>query len=627
MIAPKQAEHESMVLDFTSSDHNVVIWELAEISVIERKTIRVVNKRLAQRVSLQALYCSSNAVDFLSALEFAHQEAGELAYIELNPRRIERKLFPMLVSNDGSFSNRVTCKYWRDIIQENERMRYSEQSKEAFKWLKDIYKYNQFEKRDGSIVDKVIDGDEIIKDEKSVNALLIGHLRSIQRDPSHYLYDENSPTPFPVMSTPSMEEMSEILSIITTNKALTADFVSDSILEGQHWERTCMVLKDLWSGLEINNTHFRCRLIALNKKHPSVPRKDQFRPIIITSLLFKILEARLVKPLRKYMIERLHISQTGFVPGMDVNVNISRLLVDLMGHREKGVRSFLLFLDFSSAYNTVLHDKLFQMLKDKNILAANEVQLLQALYSRMTIELREEKFQSNVGVAQGSLISPYLFNIYAEGLLESLESEDWRARDLYGFADDHLVRNSSLPQLEKAIEIVEKWCIEFNIKLNPAKSGILEVMPKHRGSCLRVGSFFKGIPVVDRYKYLGVWLDQKLSPRAHLAYLFGSKDDGKTRKGKVNFLASTLSPCYRNISFDYGLNLWITFVRPLFLPLTALGLITTSSEREMIQAKMRVSLKKFLKLPKTFRTEVLSQVYPIDFAKWIKIERDNSKTK
>ena len=47
----------------------------------------------------------------------------------------------------------------------------------------------------------------------------------------------------------------------------------------------------------------------------------------------------------------------------------------------------------------------------------------------------------------------------------------------------------------------------------------------------------------------------------------------------------------------------------------------------MIQAKMRVSLKKFLKLPKTFRTEVLSQVYPIDFAKWIKIERDNSKTK
>jgi len=74
------------------------------------------------------------------------------------------------------------------------------------------------------------------------------------------------------------------------------------------------------------------------------------------------------------------------------------------------------------------------------------VQLIKAIYSRLTIELGEESFQPNVGVAQGSLISPYLFNIYSEGLLEDLEKEGWRARDLYGFADDHIIRCSSLNQ-------------------------------------------------------------------------------------------------------------------------------------------------------------------------------------
>jgi len=151
----------------------------------------------------------------------------------------------------------------------------------------------------------------------------------------------NPPTPFPVLDSPSLDEMEDILGIITTHKALTADLVSDAILEEEHWERACNVLKDLWSGLEIDQTHFRCRLVALNKKHPAVPKKDQFRPIVITSLIVKILEARLVRPLKKYMIERLHISQTGFVPGMDVGVNICRLITDLVGQRERERREIL----------------------------------------------------------------------------------------------------------------------------------------------------------------------------------------------------------------------------------------------------------------------------------------------
>ena len=40
-----------------------------------------------------------------------------------------------------------------------------------------------------------------------------------------------------------------------------------------------------------------------------------------------------------------------------------------------------------------------------------------------------------------------------------------------------------------------------------------------------------------------------------------------------------------------------------------------------------MSLKKFLKLPKSFKTEILDQVYPIDFLEWLQIENHNCRVK
>ncbi len=140
-----------------------------------------------------------------------------------------------------------------------------------------------------------------------------------------------------------------------------------------------------------------------------------------------------------------------------------------------------------------------------------------------------------------------------------------------------------------------------------------------------------GVPVVDAYKYLGVWLDQKLTPQKHLRYLFGEKSDEergtKGTMGKINFLISTLGRCFPNISFDYRANLWVTFIRPLFLPLATLATIMTKSEKEMVQIKLRVSLRKFLGLPKNFRKDVLFQVFPIDFCEWMEVESEKNRLK
>jgi len=55
----------------------------------------------------------------------------------------------------GLGGNSLTTRYWKEALEENEKMRFSQLSKGAFEFLKRVFKCNQYEKQDGSIVNKV----------------------------------------------------------------------------------------------------------------------------------------------------------------------------------------------------------------------------------------------------------------------------------------------------------------------------------------------------------------------------------------------------------------------------------------------------------------------------------------
>ena len=127
--------------------------------------------------------------------------------------------------------------------------------------------------------------------------------------------------------------------------------------------------------------------------------------------------------------------------------------------------------------------------------------MIKALYSRNRTKLGDETFTPNVGVTQGSVISPALFNIYCKDLYEEIRhlggiNED----DVMGYADDLLVLVTSLSQLRSIINIIRSWCDYISLKLNAQKSGVLEFMPRlgKNNYFLEVGTEFEGIPVVNK---------------------------------------------------------------------------------------------------------------------------------
>jgi len=70
-------------------------------------------------------------------------------------------------------------------------------SKDAFRLLKNVFKYNSSEKRDGSIANRVIEGEQIIYEEAEINKLLVESLKLIQWDAERPLYERQTQYHFP----------------------------------------------------------------------------------------------------------------------------------------------------------------------------------------------------------------------------------------------------------------------------------------------------------------------------------------------------------------------------------------------------------------------------------------------
>ena len=80
--------------------------------------------------------------------------------------------------------------------------------------------------------------------------------------------------------------------------------------------------------------------------------------------------------------------------------------------------------------------------------------LITKLHRQSEIEIGGHKLNAEMGLPQGSILSPVLFNVYLEEALKSsVKLEAVRKRgDLLAFADDMLVMSSSVQDLTETIE-------------------------------------------------------------------------------------------------------------------------------------------------------------------------------
>ncbi len=238
----------------------------------------------------------------------------------------------------------------------------------------------------------------------------------------------------------------------------------------------------------------------------------------------KFLESRFLPKLQNYVKNECLPSQTGFVLQCGTFINLQRII--RWGADNRANKGFLIFIDLRKAFDSVPHNTLFNILRDKNILAPNEIQFLKAWYCHLRVGIPTDNGIKYVkcerGVPQGSLLSPLLFDIFFDTLLRALTDAGFSRESLFAYADDLAIGTKYILRIHRAINVIEEWGRQHNTPVNKSKCGIMQLASRSNARRFLTAiprSNVRGYPVVDTYKYLGVWIDYRLHLYDHLKHI------------------------------------------------------------------------------------------------------------
>ena len=98
---------------------------------------------------------------------------------------------------------------------------------------------------------------------------------------------------------------------------------------------------------------------------------------------------------------------------------MSRLLSQIHPWQGKKRRSYAALIDLQKAYDTVNREKLWKMLlgRCKNEADYTLALLIIKMYQQSQVVIGRHSFSADLGVVQGGVLSPMLFNVYLEEAL------------------------------------------------------------------------------------------------------------------------------------------------------------------------------------------------------------------
>ena len=199
--------------------------------------------------------------------------------------------------------------------------------------------------------------------------------------------------------------------------------------------------------------------------------------------MLKILQARL----QQYVNCELLDVQAGFRKGRGTRDQIASICWIIKKAREFQENIYFCFIDYAKAFDCVDHNKLWKILKEMGI-PDHLTCLLRNLCAGQEATVRTghgttDWFQIEKGVRQGCILSPCLFNFYAEYIMRNTGLEEAQAgiknagRNINNlrYTDDSTLMEES-EELKNLLKMKEK-SEKVDLKLNIQKTKIMASGP------------------------------------------------------------------------------------------------------------------------------------------------------
>ena len=205
----------------------------------------------------------------------------------------------------------------------------------------------------------------------------------------------------------------------------------------------------------------------------------------VSKVMLKILQARL----QLFVNQELPDVQAGFRKGRGTRDQISNIHWVKEKAREFQKNIYFCFIDYTKAFDCVDHNKLWKILKQMGI-PYHLTCLLRNLYAGQEETARNghgtmDWLQIGKGVHQGCILSPCLFNLYAEYIMQNAGLYEIEAGikiaqkniNNLRYADDTTLMAESEEELKSLLMKVKEESEKVGLKLNIQKTKIIASGP------------------------------------------------------------------------------------------------------------------------------------------------------
>jgi len=393
-------------------------------------------------------------------------------------------------------------------------------------------------------------------------------------------------------------EYSAALQQLKLGKSAGKDNISNEMIINLNKTNRDRLLKLLNASLRNSMVPASWKLGVLHPLHK--PGKDpnkieSYRPISLLSCIGKLADRIITNRLVFYVESNslLSSSQAGFRKhrgtddvGMAMVSDIHRARKNTAGATDH----IVIPIDFEKAFDKMQHSKFIKICRTKGIPAYLVAWYWAYLRERRYCVRVGESYSTTscfaLGVPQGSVCGPILFDLYTSVLSDELSRHAESGVRHGGFADDFTLwmeflnhekytaeqKREQLQPLQDALDTVTRWSQEYGIPLSSTKAGeavlFWSYYRRKETADLVLSLAGKQLSFVSDAKILGITIDDRLnmgkhvdSVRARARKRLGiiSRTTGKSWGGSSTSIRTAYIAHVRSL-LTYGAAVWYPFI-------------------------------------------------------------------